>query len=190
MEELFDLGQNSPERTDISLCIFPHLKEFLAIDLRWETPRVALLDTAEVFGDTFFNQVEHEFSEVLRERTEHPFAHLIDLPVRVEELVRETGMLSILDRLGDTEKEDEFPTVAVFIISGAALSMNTQQIGYAFRSLLGQDADESIVLECSNLLRRLMSKEHEVVKQIDREELREALQDQSPNFFTLWERRN
>ena len=190
MEELFDLGQKGPERPDISLCIFPHLKDFLVIDFRGGNLQVTLLNTAEVFEHSFFSRVEETFSETLRESTEYPFAHLIDLPLRVEELVREMGMLAILERLEDKGPEVGFPNVAVFIISGAALSMNSQQISIAFRSLLGEDTDQAIVLEYSNILERLISEEHEVVKLIDREELREALEEQSPNFFTLWDRRN
>ncbi len=190
MEELFDLGQNGPERTDISLCIFPHLKEFLAVDLRWGSAQVKLLNVTEVFSDPFFSSVEHGFSHLLREPSEHPFANLIDLPLRVEELVRETGMLSILERLGRKDSDDEFPTVAVFVISGAALSMSSQQIAQAFRSLLGTDADPALVEECCRYLERLMAEEHRVVKRIDRQDLREAMEDESPNYFTLWERRN
>ena len=190
MEELFNLGHQGPERTDISLCIFPHLTEFLAVDLRSNTPKVALLNTSEVLGDAFFDNIEHGFSHILREQTAHPFAHLIDLPLKVEELVRETGMMSILDKLGASSNPDEFPTVAVFILSGAALTMSSNQISVAFRSLLGDNADPSVLLECTNLLERLISEEQGLVKRIDREELREAMEDQSPNFFTLWERRN
>ena len=190
MENLFDLGHGGPERPDINLCIFPHLKEFLAIDLRWEVPQIALLNTEDVFGDSFFNQVEYGFGQMLREPTEHPFAHLIDLPWRAEEIVRETGMLFILERLGSREREDDLPTVAVFIISGAALSMKSGEIASALRSLFGKDADPSIVQESAGLLGRLIAQEQKVVKHIDRQELREALEDQSPNFFTLWERRN
>lgn len=190
MEELFDLGQTGSEHTDISLCIFPHLKEFLAIDLRWDSPRVELLDVGDVLDDSFFTKVEQDFSRILRESTEYPFAHLIDLPLRVEELVRETGMLAILRRLGEGAKDEELPTVAVFIISGAALAMNSDQISLAVQSLLGERADQPTALECSRMLERLLFKEQEVVKRIDRQELREALEDQSPNYFTLWERRN
>ena len=190
MEELFDLGQKNPERTDISLCIFPHLKEFLAIDLRQESPRVTLLNATDIFGEPFFSNMEEGFRQMLREGNEHPFAHLLDLPLRVEELVREMGMLSILDRLGREEKEDEFPTVAVFIVSGAALTMDSQQIALAFRSMLGEDADPAIALWCANSLKRLITEEREVVKQIDQQELRDALEEESPNYFTLWERRN
>ena len=39
MEEIFDMGQKSPERTDVNLWIFPHLKEFLVIDLSPNPPK-------------------------------------------------------------------------------------------------------------------------------------------------------
>lgn len=190
MEELFDLGQKSPERTDISLCIFPHLQEFLAVDLRRDTPRVLLLSAADVFGDSFFDILERGFSQELRGGTEHPFAHLIDLPLRVEEMVRETEMITILQRLGSEESDGDFPTVAVFVVSGAALSMSSIQIAEAFQAMLGEKADRSTVQECANLLERLIGEEHEVVKRIDRQELRESLEEESPIFLTLWERRN
>ncbi len=190
MEELYDLGQRSPESTDINLWIFPHLKEFLTIDLRWDTPTATVLNTADVFSEAFFTQIERDFGQMLREIADYPFAHLLDLPLRVEELVRETGMQSILERLGRRGKGDEYPTVAVFIVSGAALTMDAQQIDSAFRSILGDGADPALVLECSKLLERLIAEEHKVVKRIGRQELREALEEQSPNFFTLWERRN
>ena len=187
MEELF--GQANHERADISLCIFPHLREFMAVDLRNDDTRVTLLSTSEVFGSNFIAGVEEGFSQILRESTEHPFAHLIDLPLRVEELIREAGMQSILDQLGGGGDED-FPTVAVFIIGGATLSMTSDQITEAFQAMLGDKADSATISECSKLLDRLVVEERQVVKTIDRQELRDALEGQSPNFFTLWERRN
>ena len=190
MEELFDMGQKGPERTDVNLWIFPHLKEFLVIDLRSETPRVTLLNTDDVFDAAVFNKIEEGFSQILREQSDYPFAHLMDLPLRVEELVRETGMLSILDKLGQKGSGEEFPTVGVFVVSGAALTIDPEQIGHALRSVLGDEADPEVVVETSNLLKRLLAEESQVVKRIDRHELREAVEDQSPMFLTLWQRRN
>jgi len=190
MEELFNLGQKGPDRTDISLCIFPHLQEFLAVDMRTETPRVALMNTQDVFGDSFLGRVEQGFGSILRDGGDYPISHLMDLPLRVEELVRETGMLSILERLGEVRKDDELPTVAVFIISGAALAMTSEQILHAFQSLMGDKATADIVQECSTFLERLISEEQAVAKRLDQKHLREALEEQSPNYFTLWERRN
>ena len=190
MEEIFDMGQKSPERTDVNLWIFPHLKEFLVIDLRGGNPRVTVLNTATVFDDAVFNRIEEDFNRILREHADYPFAHLMDLPLRVEEMVRETGMLSILDKLGDRGTEDQFPTVGVFVVSGAALTINSEQVADALSSVLGEGAGPDLVAETTDLLQRLVAEERKVVKQIDQQELRDAVEDQSPMFLTLWERRN
>ena len=57
MEELFNAQLPDGERPDIQLCIFPHLREFLVIDLRPQQPRVLLLNTADVFNGEFFRSV-------------------------------------------------------------------------------------------------------------------------------------
>ena len=49
--------------------------------------------------------------------------------------------------------------------------MNSQQISLAFKSLLGEKAELGVIRECSSLLERLISEEHEVVKRIDQQEL-------------------
>ncbi len=190
MEEIFDMGQKSHERTDVNLWIFPHLKEFLVIDLRGGNPRVTVLNTAAVFDDAVFNKIEDDFNRILREHPDYPFAHLMDLPIRVEEMVREAGMLSILDKLGDMGTGEEFPTVGVFVVSGAALTINSEQVTDALRSVLGEEAGPDLVVETTGLLQRLIAEERQVVKQIDQQELRDAVEDQSPIFLTLWERRN
>lgn len=190
MEEFFSLGQKSADRTDISLCIFPHLEEFIAVDMRTDTPRVALLNTQDVFGDSFFARVEESFGQILRAGGDYPISHLMDLPLKVEELIREMGMAAILENLGEAGKADEIPTVAVFIISGVALTMTSQQIVYAFQSLMGGKALPDMIQEYSDLLERLISEEQTVAKRLDQQELLEALEEQSPNYFTLWERRN
>jgi hypothetical protein len=190
MEELFGKDETSTEQMDICLWVFPHLREFLAVDLREDAPRVSLLSASDVFGDPFLEKLEQGFCRLLRERPEYPFVHLMDLPLRLEELVRETGMLSVLDRLGRRGDPDEFPTVAVYVISGMALSMSEEQVSSAFRAALREKANPQVVGDCSRILSQLILREHEVVKRIDHQELRESLENQSPNFFTLWERRN
>ena len=61
MDELFDSPLPDGQRTDIQICIFPHLKEFLTIDLR-EGVQVTLLNTEEIFSDRFYKSVEEEIA--------------------------------------------------------------------------------------------------------------------------------
>ena len=49
MDELFNSQLPDGQRPDIQLCIFPHLKEFLVVDLREDPKRVLLMNTGDVF---------------------------------------------------------------------------------------------------------------------------------------------
>ena len=185
MEDLFDLSHKGHERADVNLCIFLHLSEFLTIDLRWETPRVVVLSASDVLDNRFFSKVEEEFSQALREPAEYPFAKLMDLPLRLEEHVRETGMLAILEKLEGPGNGFEAPTVAIFVIAGASLEISAQELAVASRALVGEAADPDVTSKCATLLKRLISEEQEVFKRVNQRELREALEDQSGKHFLL-----
>jgi hypothetical protein len=174
-------------RAEVNLCIFPHLKEFLVIDLRGEDPRVRLLSTEEVFGEGFFKGVEEAFSRSLREETRYPFAHFLALPMRVEEMLREMAVLAILERLNEGQPVREVPKVAIFIVSGTAVSLTTDQLTRVFEHFLGSRRDPRTVAACVEAMEGLMAREKEILKELEREEIKEALRGESPRFFTLWE---
>ena len=190
MDDLFNSTLPDGKHPDIQLCIFPHLKEFLAVDLRGQRPRVLLLNTAEVFNQEFLEIIEAEFSQVVREESEFPFAHLINLPLRMEEIIREVAMTFILERLGIPQDEDEVPSLVVFILSGGALAMQSECLVGGLRSLLGEFPWEPAMEEWEAMLSRLVSEEHAVLQRVSQQELAEALSGESPGLSTLWEHRN
>ena len=99
MQDLFNTHLPDGVKAEIHLCIFPHLNEFLVLDLRDQQTHISLIDAREVFTSEFFRGVEEEFSEALRAETDFPFAHLMSLPLRVEEAIKETALNFILDKL-------------------------------------------------------------------------------------------
>ena len=123
MEQLFNSHLPSGRHPDIQLCIFPHLPEFLVIDSRGQNPQVTVLATQEVFNEEFYRTVESEFSETIRSSNEFLFSHLINLPIVVEEAVRDIAMTFILDKIGvQVDDDDEIPSVVVYVVSGGALA--------------------------------------------------------------------
>ena len=191
MDELFDSPLPGGQRSDIQICIFPHLREFLTVDLREGGPRVTLLDTDEIFTDDFFKSVDEEISASVRDQGDFPFSHLINLPLRLEEAVRETAMTYILEQLGvHIEDEDDFPTVVVYIISGGALQMHTQRVLDGLKGLMNDRSGNSVADEWEPELTRLVEAEHSILKDLSHQDLSEAVQSDSPDYFTLWENRN
>ena len=191
MEELFKGQLPEGENPDLQLYIFPHLQEFLTIDLREGQPQVLLLNTADVFDEDFFKSVEAEFSQAVREESQFPFAHLINLPLRLEEIIRGVAMTSILEQLGiDPDDEEQVPSVVVFVISRGALTMHSEKLIESLRNFLSSFSEESAVAQWTDVLSRLVSEENAAIQKINQQELIEALRGDSPAYFTLWENRN
>ena len=190
MKDLFDTQLPGGERPDIQLCIFPHLTEMLVIDQREEEASVSLLNASEIFTSEFFKAVEEDFSESLRAHTHFPFAHLINLPMQLEETIRDTVMSFILDQLGVTQDPDEFPTVIVFIVSGGALTAQPEQVLEGLKKVLRDHCGEAAVEEWQGVLSRLIAEESALLQSVSAQELNEALKGDSPDYFTLWENRN
>lgn len=150
-----------------------------------------LLNAAEVFTDDFFSSVEEELFHAIRDETEFPFAHLINLSLRLEEAVRGTAMTFILDQLGVTPETDPVPSVIVFIVSGGALAAQPELVLDGLKRLLDNRAGgEPAVTKWDAVLSRLISEENAVLNDLNQHELTEALMDDSPDYFTLWENRN
>ena len=190
MKDLFNSQLPGGERPDLQLCIFPHLQEMLVIDQRGEGWNISLLNASDVFTSDFFKAVEEEFSESLRAHTHFPFAHLINLPMQLEETIRDTVMSFILDRLGVTQDSEEFPTVIVFIVSGGALTAQPDQVLEGLKKVLRDHCGEAAVEQWQGDLSRLISEESAILQTVTSQELDQALKDDTPDYFTLWENRN
>ena len=191
MEELFKGQWPEGERPDIQLYIFPHLQEFITVDLRETVPQVSLLNTGDLFNEEFFRCVETEFSQAIREGTDFPFSHLMNLPMRLEESIRGMAMNFILERLGvDPEDDEELPSVLVFVISGGALSLHSEKLVNSLQEFLGAHSDAAALSKWSAVITRLVEEESVVLKRLSQQELAEAVPGDTPDYFTLWENRN
>ena len=191
MDELFKGYLPEGEQPDIQIYIFPHLQEFLTIDLREGSPQVMLLNTGEVFGEDFFESVEKEFSLTVREDNEFPFAHLINLPLRLEEIIRGVAMNFILEQLNiDPDDDEHIPSIVVFVISGGALAMHSEKLVQSVNDFLGSFSMDQELGHWKEVLDRLVKQENESLQEINQQELTEALSTDSPDYFSLWENRN
>ena len=190
MKDLFNSQLPGGERPDLQLCIFPHLQEMLVIDQRGEGWNISLLNASDVFTTDFFKSVEEEFSENLRAHTHFPFAHLINMPMQLEETIRDTVMSFILDRLGVTQDSEEFPTVIVFIVSGGALAAQPDQVLEGLKKVIRDHCGEAAVEQWQGALSRLIAEESAILQTVNSQELDQALKDDTPDYFTLWENRN
>ena len=128
MEPFFNPGLPEGGYPEIQLCIFPHLRELLVFDARADERQVHLLKSEDVFNEDFFRMVEAEFSQALREPAEFPFSHLMNLPMHLEDAIRDIAMTIILERLGVSMEDEDLPGVVVYVVSGGALSTQSDLV--------------------------------------------------------------
>ena len=132
-------GFGDDTRSDLTLCIFPHLREFVVVDARAglpDRPRVCTLAVDEVLADNFYTEVEREFASLLK-RGESPFLTLMSISQEVEGMVRARVLRSILSRVNsdvDREAGDGSAGVAVVFFTGPLLAMDRAQLHPACRS--------------------------------------------------------
>lgn len=175
---------------DITLAIFPHLREFLVIDTRSERADVSVLTTDAVFNDEYYRAVESEFGSMLREGGDRPFLHLMHLPGQLDDILRGVAMNFILDRLGvDFHDEDNLPEVVVFVISGPTLAIPQDQVVAGFTEMLSQRLGSGETEQWSTKLAELIQRETEAFPATS-EVLGETMTDESLDPYYIWQNRN
>jgi len=191
MEQLFNPRLPEGGHPDIHLCIFPHLPEFLVIDSRTDNPQVLVLNTEDVFDEDFYRTVETDFSGALRTKKESLFSHLINLPIVMDETIRDIAMTFILNKLGvHVDEEDDIPSVVVYVVSGGALATHTGSILAGINDLIHSSFNGSESTCWEQTVAELVQWETDVLVKINEQQVEEALKGDSPDYFTLWESRN
>ena len=190
MEPFFNPGLPEGGYPEIQLCIFPHLREFLVFDARGAEPQVQLLGTDDVFSEDFFRMVEAEFSQALRETGEFPFSHLMNLPMHLEDTIRDIAMTVILERLGVAMDDEDLPGVVVYVVSGGALSIHSDLVLEGLKELLHSHFSDAVAAQWDGKITEMVADEKTILEKINRQQLSEAMRGDSPDYFTLWESRN
>ena len=191
MEQLFNPQLPGGGHPDIQLCIFPHLAEFLVIDSRETNPQMFVLNTEDVFNEEFFRTVESGISDAVRSSSGFLFSHLINLPIVIDETVRDIAMTFILDRIGlQLEDEDEIPSVVVYVVSGGALAAYTGRVLDGLNGLIHSSFNGSEADWWEHTIADLVQREMTILKKLNEQQVAEALKGDSPDYFTLWESRN
>ena len=140
-------GSSPEEQAELSICIFPHLAEFLVIDASGEDPEAArlhCLTTGEVLDESFYEEVEADFRELLR-RPDQPLPYLMALPQQLEATIRLKALKAILSTVNDGAVAKLPDQVAILFCAGDILAAPASQIEQVLQGLTGGRADSQLV---------------------------------------------
>ena len=186
---MFDTGRGN---ADITLCIFPHLREFIAIDAREDRPggpAVLSLSISNVLGEDFFSKVEKDFSKLIR-RHDVGFLELMSIPQQVEAVVRANSLKRIIAELGinvPDDANDPGCTVGVLFFAGSLLSFEQDQLREATRELFGRRLSSSALEQLNDQLLNLMKQERDSISDSTKQDLAGLITGKSGPYVTLWE---
>ncbi len=187
---MFESGNKG--EASITLCLFPHLGEFVAIDTRSALPdgaAVHVMSFDDVFTDDFRGSVELGFSSLLR-RDGTGLLDMMGLPQEVESLVRAESMKRIVKNLnhaaGIVSAQVESGIGVLFFARGL-LSIDPDQLEAAMDDLFGRSLSDTQMNRLQNELARLISEEREAEDLVRTQEMANLIKGEPGSFVTLWQ---
>ena len=183
---------SNKREASITLCLFPHLEEFIAVDARKslpDGPAVHVLSFENIFTDEFRANVEGGFSSLLR-KDGAGLMDMIGLPQEVETLVRAESMKRVIKNLNHAAGVPEAGVdggIGVLFFARGLLSIDQDQLESAMQELFGDVLTDSQVSRLHRELDRLISKERAAEDQVRKREMAQLIQGGSGSFLTLWQ---
>ena len=177
----------------ITLCIFPHLKDFVVIDARCDLPgrpAILSLQVRDILGEKFFAGIEGEFSALLR-KSDKPFLRLIGVSQEVESLIRTHSLRAILERLNKDlpdQPTDSLASIGLLFFTGPILSMDQNQLHHAGKELFGEQLSDELMQEAINILSSLARDERTAEANSSMANIGDLITGESGAFATIWEK--
>ncbi len=183
---------SNKREASITLCLFPHLGEFIAVDTRKGLdggPGVHVMSFEDVFTDDFRSSVELGFSALLRKQG-IGLIEMIGLPQEVEALVRAESMkriVRILNHAANTTSTDIGGGIGVLFFARGLLSIAPDQLEAAMNDLFDQHLSEPQMSRLLKELERLIDEEQAQEGKIRRREMAQLIKGEPGSFVTLWQ---
>ena len=180
---------NEKESLGIVLCIFPHLNEFLILDLRDEMPGrpcswVQMVE--DLFPESFYEKIEKGFSDILR-NTQHPLLNMMELPNSIGALIQKEGLEAILTKVNGEYSEAGVSQIAILLCNTSLFEKHEQQFSDVVKRLAGQEIEAAILEHASQEMARLAKLEELEVGKFSKEHRIQAIWGREEEFITLWE---
>jgi hypothetical protein len=186
--ELGDFEQ-SLKNAEVHFFIFPHLKDFLVLDVRKNLPgrpRVYTSSTQEIFSEEFYRQLEEQISFLLR-RQGQPFADLMSLPQDIETTVRDRVLEQMLTAINIDDPGLPIPQVSILLCGPWLLDLSPKLMAETLESLFEAEPDQSLLLLVTQEMERLIAEERIQSEASEQRRMGNMILGENSDFLTLWE---
>jgi hypothetical protein len=187
-----DPGDLIGQDADISLCIFPHLNEIVVVDGRRDIadrPLFEVMRMDEVFTETFYDDVQNDFRELLH-RDERPFFKILSLPQELDGLIKLHGLRAVLTKLDPDiplTSPGDLPNVALLILTGPFLTLDEAGLRESIFEMFSGQLDGSRLDECVDTVCALAAREREETNGGSGGELTSLITGENKHYATIWQ---
>ncbi len=181
------------QESPITLCIFPHQDEFLAIDTRPGLPGRPLVKTLTheaLRSGEFFRRMEGDFSKLLR-RQNVGFLGMIAMPQEVEGLMRSHALRRVMELLNaDTPGADaaEPGGVGLLLFNGQLLTVPEDQLKEIVKDMFDDRLTPGQINSLHSTLWGLAKKERDAETAATKAELSRLITGEGGPYVTIWGR--
>ena len=178
------------KNSDITLCIFPHLKEFLVIDTRsgkdkLDENTVFSLSLDKLLDNKFHDNVTDEFSKLIR-TDDIDFMKLISLPQKIEKLVRNEILKIIINKVGIAQ--DNLSQVGIIFFNKEIIKLSKDQLKNALVEIFSDKTDDVFIENLSNKIMNLIKLEIDFVKNNYKSNIESIINENDESYITLWKK--
>jgi hypothetical protein len=180
---------------DITLCLFPHLREFIAIDVRDELPdgpAVRLLSLDDVFTAEFRKSLETGFAQLVSDESPG-LMDMIGLPQEVEAMVRAESLKRIIRSLNESAGARMPVTpggIGALFFARGLLAIHREQLETAMHELFAASLTPGQLDMLTAELRRLIEEEKSAEESARQNEMASLITGRGDSFMTIWESGN
>ena len=178
------------KNSDITLCIFPHLKEFLVIDTRLDKElidenSILSLSLDNILNDEFHNNVINEFSKQLKSNG-IDFIRLISLPQKIEKSIRNEIIKIIINELGVAN--DNPSQIGIIFFNKEILQLSKDQLKNALIEVFADKTDNYFIETLSDKIMELIKLEIDYVKDNYKSNIENIISENDNSYMTLWKK--
>ena len=178
------------KNSDITLCIFPHLQEFLVIDTRsgkdkLDENSVFSLSLDKLLDNKFHNNLTDEFSKLIR-TDDIDFMKLISLPQKIEKIVRNEIIKIIINEVGISQ--NNLSQVGIIFFNKEIIKLSKEQLKNALFEIFSDKTHDFFIENLTNKIMNLIKLEIDFVKNNYKSNIESIINENDESYITLWKK--
>ena len=173
--------------SQITLCVFPHLSQLIAVDLRLADTKITEINVRDVIDSTFANELQRNFSSFLKP-AEAVLADLASIPQQVENSIKVNLFKRVVELIEADGDGLQSGMLGVLFFTGDILWVDSEKWRQTLEDMFKDHFSDAQLEDLFQRLESMVSEERRLQGGGMRNSLRELISGSHDGFVTMWQR--